>query len=326
MKSPIAFLLRACLIAGLAVCLLASAAGQLAGLHWGLELFSHFKVQLAAAALGLLVLGLLLRARLASGAALLLLLLNAHPLGPYLSGFLSSAEAVQPGLRVLTLNLHHQHADRQAIEAYLEREEPAFVLLTELPADGRGWLRGLEESYPHQAVESLSSVFDVALLSRWPLDQVVFDRQVAGYLPVLTARACPASDTEAPPATGDCLTIVGLHAANPLGNSPRRDRQLRLAAEKAALAPGGRVLMLGDLNTTPWAPIFGEVLEQGGLRDSAPGFAPRATWLSRNPLFGLPIDHVLLGTGLEPTARRVGPDLGSDHFPVVADFALRQSD
>ena len=323
MKSPIALLLRAGLITGLAVCLLASAAGQLAGLHWGLELFSHFKVQLAAAALALLILSLLLRARLAIGTALLLLLLNAYPLWPYLSGLLPSAEAGQPGLRVLTLNLHHRHADRQAIEAYLEREEPALVLLTELPADGRGWLRTLERSYPHQAVESLDSVFEVALLSRWPLEQVVFDRQVASFLPVLPARACPPSDVEAEGEAGACLSIVGLHAANPLGNSQRRDQQLRLAAEKAALAPEGRVLLLGDLNTTPWAPIFGEVLERSGLRDSAPGFPLRATWLNRNLLFGLPIDHVLLGDGIEPTARRVGPDLGSDHFPLVVDLVQR---
>ena len=61
----------------------------------------------------------------------------------------------------------------------------------------------------------------------------------------------------------------------------------------------------------------------GGLTDAALGSPFRSTWISRVPLLGLPIDHVLVGRGLVPLVRRVVDDIGSDHLPVVVDLAVR---
>ena len=304
---------------GLLAVTLATLAGYLAGFHWVLELFSHFRVQLAAGALLLLALALFLGGRWSSGLALAVLLANLYPVWPYLPG-IGRAEAEQPpSLRVMAFNLHNEHADLARIEAYLARKRPDLVLLTELPPGAMAWLASLRTDYPHQALDRPVSIFDVALLSRRPIAATDFDRSVSPYLPVMTARLCAEETTE----PAGCLTVVGLHAANPLGASALRDRQLRLAAQKSAAVADGAVLLLGDLNTTPWSPIFGEVLEQGGLRDSAQGFALKGTWLNRNPLFGLPIDHALLGEGLASGSREVGPDLGSDHYPVVTDIYRR---
>ncbi len=313
------FTLRTVLLFGLLGGLGATLAGLLGGLHWGLELFSHFKVQLAAGSAVLLVIGLVLRS--ASGAALAgaLMLVNLYPVWPYISQTFGNAEAAPPkSLKAMTLNLRHRYADLAAVEAYLASERPSFVLLTELPPDARPWLEGLREVYPHQAVDRLGSPFDVVMISRLPLHGGLFDRQVSAQLPVLSARVCPEEAVRK-----GCVTIIGLHAANPLGSSPLRDKQIRLAAAKAERAPAGAVVLLGDLNTSPWAPIFVEALERGRLKDSALGFPLTATWMSGNPLFGLPIDHVLLGRGMEMVGRRVGPDLGSDHLPLVAELRRR---
>ena len=297
----------------------ATLAGYLAGLHWVLELFTHFRIQLAVGALLLLLLALLLRKRWSGALALAALLANLYPIWPYLPGLGRAEAQPPPSLRVMAFNLHSSNADLAGVEAYMARVRPDFVLLTELPPGADAWLAGLEPDFPHQAVDRLSSAFDVAFLSRAPIAAADFDRSVSSYLPVLTARLCdPAAAEQA-----HCLTVIGLHAANPLGNSGLRDRQLRLAAQKTAAVADGMVLMLGDLNTTPWSPIFGEVLEQGRLRDSAQGFALKGTWMSRNPLFGLPIDHVLLGEGIAAASRRVGPGLGSDHYPVVTEVYRR---
>ncbi len=312
--------LHAILLTGLLGGLGATLAGLVGGLHWSLELFSHFKVQLAVGSAVLLVIGVALRSASGSALAGALLLVNLYPVWPYLADPFGGAEAAQPNsLKALTFNLHHRHADLAAVESFLASERPSFALLTELPPDARSWLKGLREDYPHQAVERIGSSFDVVLISRYPLRGVRFDRRISTQLPVLSARVCPK------PAAGrkGCVTVVGLHAANPLGSSPLRDRQIRLAAGKAQRAPAGAVVLLGDLNTTPWSPIFAEALEVGRLRDSALGFPLTATWFSRNPLFGLPIDHVLLGRGMEAVARRVGPDLGSDHLPLIAELRHR---
>ncbi len=312
--------LHAILLIGLLSGLGATLAGLLGGLHWGLELFSHFKVQLAVLSAILLVIAVALRS--AAGAALAgaLMLVNLYPVWPYLSEPFGDAEAAQPpSFKVMTLNLHHRHADLAAVEAFLASEQPSFALLTELPRDAGPWLKSLRKDYPHQAVDRISSVFDVVLISRHPLRGVRFDRRISTLLPVLSGRVCP------DPAAGrkGCISFVGLHAANPLGSSPLRDKQIRLAATRAQRAPAGVVVLLGDLNTSPWSPIFAEALEVGRLRDSALGFPLSATWFSHNPLFGLPIDHVLLGRGMEAVARRVCHDLGSDHLPLVSELRRR---
>ncbi|MCG8598029.1 MAG: endonuclease/exonuclease/phosphatase family protein [Kiloniellales bacterium] len=312
--------LHAVLLIGLLCGLGATLAGLVGDLHWVLELFSHFKVQLAVGSAILLVIAM--ASRSASGAALAsaLLLVNLYPVWPYLSDPFDGAEAAQsPSLKAMTFNLHHGNADLDAVEAFLDSEKPGFALLTELPPDARTWLKRLRKGYPHQAVDRVASPFDVVLISRHPLRGVRFDRRIAAQLPVLSARVCP--NTAA--GRKGCVTVVGLHAANPLGASPLRDKQIRLAAGKAQRAPAGAVVLLGDLNTSPWSPIFTEALAVGRLRDSALGFPLSATWFSRNPLFGLPINHVLLGRGMEAVARRVGPDLGSDHLPVIAELRRR---
>jgi endonuclease/exonuclease/phosphatase (EEP) superfamily protein YafD len=102
-------------------------------------------------------------------------------------------------------------------------------------------------------------------------------------------------------------------------------------AELGALA-GERadVVVLGDLNITESTPRFGELLEAGHLADTRAGRGPMGTWRVIVPRvywdlrpLRLPIDHVLIGPGLAVLDRRLGPDTGSDHLPVVADLAWR---
>jgi endonuclease/exonuclease/phosphatase (EEP) superfamily protein YafD len=61
------------------------------------------------------------------------------------------------------------------------------------------------------------------------------------------------------------------------------------------------------------------------LRDSREGFGIQPTWLSNKPLFMVPIDHVLVSEGINIHKRFTGPDIGSDHRPVIVDFSPENS-
>ena len=75
------------------------------------------------------------------------------------------------------------------------------------------------------------------------------------------------------------------------------------------------MVLLGDLNCTPFFPWFGRLLREGGLKDSGEGFGLPATWRSNG--IGLPIDHLLVSPSWQVLERRVHPDrMGSDHHPV----------
>jgi endonuclease/exonuclease/phosphatase (EEP) superfamily protein YafD len=64
----------------------------------------------------------------------------------------------------------------------------------------------------------------------------------------------------------------------------------------------------------------------GGYRNafSETGFG--YGWTQRVSVRGLPIgiriDHVLTRNGLKPLLCEVGPDMGSDHLPLIADVAV----
>ena len=73
--------------------------------------------------------------------------------------------------------------------------------------------------------------------------------------------------------------------------------------------------ILGDLNVSPWSPHFG-----GLLRESGRGV--QATWPTNLAPMRIPIDHCLVSPDVSVVGRRVGPDVGSDHFPIVVDVQI----
>jgi endonuclease/exonuclease/phosphatase (EEP) superfamily protein YafD len=82
------------------------------------------------------------------------------------------------------------------------------------------------------------------------------------------------------------------------------------------------VVVAGDLNVTSWSPFFRDLLRDGNVRDSREGRGVQPSWVSRIPLTDLPLDHILISPGIVVASRMVGPHLGSDHRPVIADLLL----
>ena len=62
----------------------------------------------------------------------------------------------------------------------------------------------------------------------------------------------------------------------------------------------------------------------GGLAPTWPVLQPFGSSVCRLCFPQLPLDHVLVGTGIGVLATRVGPPLGSDHLPLIVDLALPQ--
>jgi endonuclease/exonuclease/phosphatase (EEP) superfamily protein YafD len=119
------------------------------------------------------------------------------------------------------------------------------------------------------------------------------------------------------------MVLVGTHPLPPIGEarSALRNDQLRAIAEFLNQTDARRVLV-GDLNTTSWSPHFRELLAAADLVDSRRGFGVQPTWFALGGLLRLPIDHVLVSPEIEVMSRRIGPDIGSDHRPVIVDLSL----
>ena len=299
----------------------------LAGAGWPAELFSHFPVQYAIAQVVGIAFFLVFRPRWLGLASLPLLGLNFWLLAPYyLSGYGGAAAAVpdhDPTLRLMTMNvnLSNRHAD--LILQAIETEHPDVLLMVEVTPDLWQMLPAeFLERFPYRATELDTGPFGIALVSRLPFEEHdIYHFGIYGR-PAIAARICP---REAP--AGEelrCLHLLGMHPDPPItGTMARsRDAQFEEVGEYLRDVHETRRVVMGDMNVTPWSPVMRDFLEQNGLEDSALGHGIHPTWFSRSLVFGIPIDQILHGHGVVVLDRHVGPEIGSDHFPVTADIAL----
>ena len=172
----------------------------------------------------------------------------------------------------------------------------------------------------------IDSPFGIALYSRWPIvrsETVTFDRQRVPSLRVVL-------DID-----GIAVHVVATHPPPPVGAALRASSERHLLAlADAATEIDGPILVLGDLNVTPWSAAFRELVRETGLIDARRGHGVLATWspwtavrgvpaaLLGSAPFSLPIDHVLTGRGVAVENVSIGPPTGSDHRGLVADARL----
>jgi endonuclease/exonuclease/phosphatase family metal-dependent hydrolase len=96
-----------------------------------------------------------------------------------------------------------------------------------------------------------------------------------------------------------------------------RQEESRIASRWAAEASGA-VLLAGDFNMPPESAVYRRDWSQYTNAFATAGFGLGYTWYSR--YHGLRIDHILAGPGWHCVGCRVGPDVGSDHRPLLAEW------
>jgi len=280
---------------------------------WLLDLLTHFRpvyglVLLGAAAFALAV----ARPRVA---AVLTAVLAVNTV-PMVSAVPDTADGpTGVALRVLVSNVERTNTDHHALATLIVAERPDLVALVEVD---RTWLEHLGPSLAdlgHAADLPRSDCFGVALRSRWPLiDVEVVDAQerMSSWI-VATLAVEGAVPT----------TVVVAHPHPPVtrARAAARDAQLAAMGRRLAATDGPR-LLLGDLNATPWSTPMVRLLERTGLEVAGGPFGPRGTWPSWLPVLRLPIDHVLHDAQVRIVRHELGPDVGSDHRPVVVDLTL----
>ena len=287
--------------------------GFLGRAGWALDLFSHFRVQyLYMLAASMVFLVMARRYRLATLPAALAALNLALVVPVYWGG--AHGPAGTPTYRLLAANIHGENRETGKVRDLLVREHPDVVILTEFTPRWMGELADLNEAYAFRVLQPRDSNFGIAVFSRLPID--VWQPLQTDHGELLGVRVVLS-------AAGRPVTLIAVHTMLPLGSalSRLRNRQLK---ELGALAAGTStpVLLAGDFNLTPWSPYFSDLLAASGLRDSRRGFGIQATWPAGRGPMRIPIDHCLASAGIRIVDRRVGADTGSDHLPIIVDFAL----
>ena len=302
----------------LASCCLAAAtvAGWCGGWHWLLDLASHFRCYWLLLALPCLALTWRRAAWPVRCCLAAAVVGNAWPLLPYWmpAPAVVAAAPADESLAIVSVNVLRRNADKAAVLAYLRSRDPDLIVVLEVDAAWAAALAELADRWPHAIVEPREDNFGIALLAkRPPRARAVQDFGAAGVPSIVAEFAGP---------TG-AFTLVATHPLAPQaqGLARGRDRQLRAIADFVAIAPLP-CIVAGDLNTTPWSAAFRDLVARSGLRDTALGRGVQGTWNARLWAPRIPIDHVLAPPTVEVLHRAVGPDVGSDHFPLEVRLRL----
>jgi endonuclease/exonuclease/phosphatase (EEP) superfamily protein YafD len=295
-----------------ALCL-ATVLALLAPLGWPFELFVHFRVQYAVAALLLALWFVWRRRRWAVTLSLALAAWHAWPGAERLLAAQATASCAGPAFTVVTANVEFSNEDHAAFLGWLDAHPADLLVVQEVT---EAWAEALapRAAYPHYELLSREDPYGIAVLSRWPLEHVEQVDLAGDGLPSFTGIVRVA---------GQPVRFLALHTHWPVMPELARARDVSLQAAAAlARSDAAPVVLLGDLNLTPDAPVFHRLLEESGLEDVMRGRGWNPTWLAGFWPLALRIDHVLASPALCVEQAEVGLDVGSDHRPVTVRLVL----
>lgn len=299
--------LLAAVLAGTATVL-----GFMGSLAWPLDLCSHFRVQYLISLLIAVVILLAMKRWKSAAVFGLLAIVNLAVIVPFYFGRATASPG--PSVRAMLMNVNSQMGDPKRVAEAIRRIDPDFVVLEEVNSR---WITDLADTlarYPHSQLTPRDDNFGIALLSRLPLGS----RRTVYIGPA----SAPSIIAEIETPQGMC-TVLATHPLPPIGSEYAAYRNAQFVALPAevrkAIHP---VLLFGDLNCSPWSPHFARLLADSGLKDSTRGWGVQSSWPADNWLLRIPIDHCLYSPSIRITRRGIGPDVGSDHFPLIVEFQL----
>ena len=301
-----------------------SLAGMLAPIYPPADFPNHFRPFIFGAASALLVASLGIRApRIIWTSASLVgvntvllvlpLLWSAEPAERATAGQ-ALASARERDLKIVTFNTEYR--DAKAIAGFLLREDADVVVLQEVGAKQIRALRALlRDRYPHVHACAVPRGCAAAIFAKRPWAAAGQEQWTQGTPETVWVQFDD-------PEVGK-LRVVGVHLSLPYRTEVQTRQIDWLIAARASFTEPA--IIAGDFNMTPWSYPLQRMLASTGLRRHATFLRSWPT--DRHRQFGLPtpvvlIDHVLTTPDIKSVSIRTGPNLGSDHLPVLARVRL----
>lgn len=291
--------------------------------YWVADLLANLRVQLVIVGLSVLLAGLFLRQwRLA--------LLSCVVLAVHLPWFLSALppvpqrERVGHGITMTSINVLSGNIQYDRVIADLINANTDVIAVLELTPTLDQKLRQDLPDFRHVITRSKDEGnFGVGVYSKHPLADSELFESVQGIESI--AVTVVVEQRQAP---SEYFRLFVTHPLPPMNAElfEQRNRQLKDVADRIdkfrQRASGIPIVLLGDLNLTPWSPWFLEFRARSGLVRGISKFTLEPTWY-RFPIFplGLILDHGLIEPSLVCTDFKVGKPMGSDHRSITLRIA-----
>ncbi|MEW4489355.1 endonuclease/exonuclease/phosphatase family protein [Thalassoglobus sp. JC818] len=290
---------------------------------WPLDLLTHFRIQIAAIQLAVAAILLLIGRFKIAIIPVVALIWNVTWFGEYLiphrqvdetSVQVDESDLTSNKLRVMSVNVFTRNRNHDRLIEVIRKHQPDIVLILEVNDRWSRALQQLNADYPHSLHSPREDNFGMAVFSRIPFIESGFQQIGRASLPMFRGQVQLDSER---------IEILGFHVLPPTRTegAMSRNEDLVAIAQIAEESPHP-MIVLGDMNCTPWSPYFRDVCRTGKLRDSRIGFEISGTWPAGNPFVRLPIDHILVSPEFSVTSFSNCNNISSDHLPVLATLRL----
>jgi endonuclease/exonuclease/phosphatase (EEP) superfamily protein YafD len=288
------------------------------------------------AALGLLLAAMAIagRHRKLAALALLVAVWNAQLIWPDVSPFRTVHPTIagQPVLKLVNFNIRFKNQNLDAVADYLIASGADVIGLVEATPRSKTALARLKTAYPY-SVDCVApgSECQNMLFSKLPLKNAyagpidgrypyiaMAEVELPGLAPVTVAVAHVMT-----PFAGPRAPLAAVDPGPPPRFIDAPDlEQSHQAANLAAFLERQPMdlVLIGDFNSVPWSPMQQAFRAASGLDDRGhflPSW-PTSLW----PIFRISLDQVFVRGRPHVTGIRLGPNVGSDHFPVEADISV----
>ena len=290
--------------------------------HWAADLAANLRMQQLIALLGVTLCVVMLSQWRWLLAVTLVAGLHLPFLWPSMISPRPKFEAVVPVLTLMSANVLTGNAEHERVIAACETHCADVIVILELSYVLAEKLdNALRASHPYRKVLPQEfGNFGIGLYSNEPLQTV----DVFSTIDDVTSIEVTLEHAGKP------CRLIATHPLPPIGALRYRERNLQLdeIAKRALRSANLPCIVVGDLNLTPWSPVFARFAKNAGLRRATAGNAVTPTWYAGPKSWfpmGLALDHALINDRLECLRYQVGEPIGSDHRPVIWDFAIREA-
>ena len=293
-------------------------AGFFSQYGWWFDLASHFRVQYCAVQLLCVVLCLFLRKKKILIVTLIFLLLNISQILPL---YFPSTTSINKNLediskiKILIMNVHTENTEYEKVAQYIDSVNPDILALEEI---NQRWFEKLSkvlEKFPYKKFVVRGDNFGIGLFSKIPPNNMTVQYYGEVGVPSILANFSMRNKP---------VDVLFTHPVPPASQNYFHWRNEQLS-EIASLRSqfNDNLIVVGDLNTTSWSYYFKNFLAKMKLQDSRQGYGIQTSWPAMMPVLGITIDHCLISSNFYVLNRKIGPDIGSDHYPVYVELGLK---
>lgn len=224
------------------------------------------------------------------------------------------------GVSVMTFNVNKESRQMPALLDYLKRHPTDLVFLQENKGGPSSPASYLQKNLPGW---HMASGGEVATLSRWPLENVrIVPLWSQDTRVLLSADVAGPRRFRAMTVHWSIPQFSGGFAAmrNGAARQARDCAQTMEEAERSDLP----LVLGGDFNNPPHHALTRRLSERLENCFSAGGFGVGWTYPSPRPWTR--IDHLYVSDGFRTETAKVGPNLGSDHLPLLAQVKFLRNE